>query len=151
MPPQPGERALDHPASGQDTKPAHARRWLRAGCHPDISEPSVGMLDNLHPPAQRGGDPVGKRALVPAVHPDQLEPRQPTAQRRQQRAGADPIRLVGGMDVCFAQQALRIDQQMALAPAHVLAAVVAARPPFSVVFVDWLSRIAALGVGSRPS
>ena len=32
-----------------------------------------------------------------------------------------------------------------------LAGVVAPRPPFSVVFTDWLSIMAALGVGSRPS
>jgi len=33
---------------------------------------------------------------------------------------------------------------------HLLAAVIASYAPFSTVFTDWLSRIAALGVASRP-
>jgi len=32
-----------------------------------------------------------------------------------------------------------------------LAGVITARPPFSVVFTDWLSMIAALGLSSRPA
>jgi hypothetical protein len=37
------------------------------------------------------------------------------------------------------------------APRHLLASVIATRPPFSVVFTDWLSIMAALGVGSLPA
>jgi hypothetical protein len=42
-------------------------------------------------------------------------------------------------------QSERIDNDVPLAPIYLLAAVVAARPPFSVVFTDWLSMIPALG------
>jgi phosphoenolpyruvate carboxylase len=49
------------------------------------------------------------------------------------------------------QQAQGIDEDVALAAVDVLRGIVAPRPPFSVVLTDWLSRIAALGVGSRPA
>jgi ABC-type oligopeptide transport system substrate-binding subunit len=38
-----------------------------------------------------------------------------------------------------------VDDDVPLAPIYLLAAVVAAWPPFSVVFTDWLSMIPALG------
>ena len=47
--------------------------------------------------------------------------------------------------------ALRIDQHVALAPLHLLGEVKALQPPFSVVFTDWLSMMAAEGWGSRPA
>ena len=47
-------------------------------------------------------------------------------------------------------QAERIDKDMPFAAFDLLAGVVTALPPFPVLTV-WLSRIAALGVGLRPS
>jgi hypothetical protein len=55
------------------------------------------------------------------------------------------------MDHYSQQQSQGIHHNMALAPRYLLAGVVAAWPPFSVVFTDWLSMIAALGVDCRPS
>jgi hypothetical protein len=49
------------------------------------------------------------------------------------------------------QQPQGIHHDMALAPLHLLAGVVASWPPFSVVFTLWLSIMAAEGVGSLPS
>ena len=40
---------------------------------------------------------------------------------------------------------------MALASHHLLTSVISTRPPLSVVLTDWLSMMAALGVGSLPS
>ena len=48
------------------------------------------------------------------------------------------------------QQALGIHHYVALAPLHLLACVVTPWPPFSAVFTDWLSMIAALGLVRRP-
>jgi hypothetical protein len=45
----------------------------------------------------------------------------------------------------------RVYDEMAFPPLDLLACIVAAWPPFSVVFTLWLSMIAALGVGSRPA
>ena len=48
-------------------------------------------------------------------------------------------------------KALRIGQDMPFAAFDLLAAVKAAKPPFSAVLTDWLSMMAALGVGARPA
>jgi len=55
------------------------------------------------------------------------------------------------MDHNHEQQAERVYQYVALAAVDLLARVVTADPPFSVVLTDWLSMIAALGCGSRPA
>ena len=55
------------------------------------------------------------------------------------------------MDECMQDQPIRIDKQVALAALDLFAPIVAASPPFCVVFTDWLSMIAALGVGWLPS
>jgi hypothetical protein len=49
------------------------------------------------------------------------------------------------------QQPLRVDRNLALAPPDLFGGIVAARPPFSVVFTLWLSMMAAVGLASRPS
>jgi hypothetical protein len=54
------------------------------------------------------------------------------------------------MDDDLEQEALGIDEDVALATGDFLAPVVAAAPPFSVVLTVWLSMMAALGVDSRP-
>jgi hypothetical protein len=43
-----------------------------------------------------------------------------------------------------------VDGHVSLAPLDLIATIVPAKPSFSVVFTDWLSMIAADGVGSRP-
>jgi hypothetical protein len=55
------------------------------------------------------------------------------------------------MDENLQDQPIRVDEQVALAPLDLLTAIKAASPPFCVVFTDWLSMIAALGVGLRPA
>jgi hypothetical protein len=40
---------------------------------------------------------------------------------------------------------------MAFAAVDLLAGIITAPPPFSAVFTDWLSMMAALGLTSRPS
>ena len=58
----------------------------------------------------------------------------------------DPCR----MDHHDQQETEDIDHDVALAPTDALAAVIAAGPPFSVVFTVWLSMIPALGSRVRP-
>jgi len=55
------------------------------------------------------------------------------------------------MDHDREQKPRSIDYDVPLSAVDLLARVVSAEPPFSVVFTDWLSTMAALGVGSRPS
>jgi hypothetical protein len=49
------------------------------------------------------------------------------------------------------QQPHGVDYDVALAAVDLLPRIEATGPPFSVVFTDWLSMMAALGVGSRPA
>lgn len=65
--------------------------------------------------------------------------------------GAGTVLDVGRMNHRFQEQTQRIRQKMALPAAQSLVAVIAMDPPFSVVFADWLSMIAALGDASRPA
>ena len=58
---------------------------------------------------------------------------------------------VGRVNDHTQQQTDRIDQNMPFPAFYLFARIVTTRPPFSVVFTDWLSIIAALGVGSRPA
>jgi hypothetical protein len=58
---------------------------------------------------------------------------------------------IGGMHHHRHHHAHGIHQQMACASVDGFASISPARPPFSVVVTDWLSRIAALGAASRPA
>jgi hypothetical protein len=55
------------------------------------------------------------------------------------------------MDNDGEDQPERVDDDVSLASLDLLATIVTAWPPFSVVFTVWLSMITALGVGSRPA
>ncbi len=72
-------------------------------------------------------------------------------QMAQHEAGAIAVLDIGRVDDDLEQQPLRIHGDVAFASLHFFAAVVAARPPLCVVFTDWLSMLAALGVASRPA
>jgi hypothetical protein len=92
-----------------------------------------------------------KPPFLYATHgPDQLEPRKATLERPEELFATVMILDVGFMDQHACDQPRGIHEQMPLAPFHALAAIVAAPPPFWLVFTDWLSMMAALGVGSRP-
>ena len=51
----------------------------------------------------------------------------------------------------FQQHSHRIHDYVSLSSEHLLTGVIATRPPFSVVFTDWLSIIAAVGIALLPS
>ena len=74
-------------------------------------------------------------------------------QARHQQRAAVAVLDVGGVDDGVHQQALCIDQNMALLALDLLAGIVAmrvdTRPPFSALFTLWLSMIAAVGEASR--
>jgi len=74
-------------------------------------------------------------------------------QCRQQREAAVAILNVGGGDEAVQEQALRIDQDMALLALDQLTRVEAVRidasPPFSALFTLWLSMMQAVGLASR--
>ena len=115
----------------------------------------VGPFDDLglETGEQAGQRAVKDRPLIGAVGKQRLQKREQSEQRRQQRDAAVAILDVGGGDAAVQQQALGIDQDMALLALDQLARIEAvpidARPPFSALFTLWLSMMQAVGLASR--
>src|SRR6185437_15003259 len=90
------------------------------------------------------------RPLVAAVGVELDEKREGAEQARHHQRPAVPVLNVAGVHERVHQQALRIDEDMALLALDLLAGVVArrvdGRPPFSALFTLWLSMIAAVGL-----
>jgi hypothetical protein len=115
---EPAEGAFHNPAPLQDLKTFSVPRTFH-----DHESPS---------PARR--DPRNELARIPPIRPEQLESREASDQCRQDRFGAITVLDAGRMDYHDQQETEDIDHNVALAPADALAAVIAAEPPFSVVF-----------------
>ena len=100
-----------------------------------------------------GQGAVKDRPLIGAVGKQFFEKGKQIEQRRQEHEAAVAILNVGGGDEAVQQQALGIDQNMALLALDQLARVEAvridARPPFSALFTLWLSMMQAVGLASR--
>ncbi len=108
-------------------------------------------LYDLQHPASESASPILQLTSIPAVSPDQFKPGKSST-----KLGQHKLCSVTVLDVCSVnhyrhKQSYSVNYDVALAPADLLACIITPRPPFSVVFTDWLSMIAALGVGSRPS
>lgn len=95
--------------------------------------------------------PVDELTCISAISPDPAQAGEATFQERQDQAGAIPVLDVRRMDDDSQDQPERVDDNVPLAAVDLLARVIAARPPFSVVLTLWLSTIAALGLRGRPS
>jgi len=136
----PGKRALDHPAALEDTKatgtdllPIHFDPFR----DPNPSQAAPGMFDDLDVPPQLRLDPLAEAfLLVSAIGPDQLETRKDPLERRKQGLAAASVLDVGFMHQHVQNQPICIDEQMALTAFDLLAAVIAAGPPFWVVLTD---------------
>lgn len=131
---QPAEGALDHPS---------ARKHHEAF---DI----IRSFHDLQHPTSKRRNPGNELASIPAVSPDEPQPREGALEFLQCQLGAVSILNPGTMYDYYQQQTQRIYHQVAFAPLYLLARVEAVVPPFCVVFTDWVSMIAAEGVGSRP-
>ena len=131
---EPSKRSLHHPSTrkdmeafGADLLPVHFRPFRGPGS----SQATPGMLDNLDLPAQCRLDPLNKAAFaVAAIGPDQLEPRQTCSQRPEQIFATIVILQTRLMHQQVDKQAVGIYQDMALTAFDLLAAIVAAPPPF---------------------
>jgi len=131
---QPRQRALHHPAPRQHNELAF-----------------IGTFHDLQEPATKLIDPLNQLPGISAVGPAQLQPWEAPCELLQHQLGPIPVLHVGSVHDHCQQQAHGVDHNVSLPAGHFLAGVVAARPPFSVVFTLWLSMIAALGLISRPA
>ena len=134
-PTQPAKGALHDPSARQHLKMVAVRR----------------TLDNLQKPTTECIGPLYQLSCITAIGPDQLESRKSPHKLRKHKFGPVSVLYIRSMDDNSQQQSQGINHDMAFTPRHLLARIVATRPPFSVVFTDWLSMMAALGVGSCPS
>jgi hypothetical protein len=95
------------------------------------------MFHNLDVPSQLRLDPLAEAfLLIAAIRPDQLETGKDPFERRKHEPAATVVLDVGFLHEHVQDQAGGIDQQVALAPLDLLAAIIAALPPFCVVFTD---------------
>src|SRR5271165_5274695 len=136
---EPGESGFDDPALGQDDEGLGRIRPLNdLDHHARQSSPDVAL--KLPPSIAAVGKELGQE-------------RKGAEQGRHQRCAAVTVLDVGGVDDRMHQQALRIDEDVALFAHDLLAGVVTRRidagPPFSVLLTLWLSMIAAVGLASR--
>jgi len=132
---EPSQGAFHDPALGQD------REAIRR----------VGALDNLH----LNAEPlltIGLQGftLITAIQ-NQACPTPVEWHSPQHVAQPFAVLPVGWMDFDSDQQAQRVDGNVPFTTFDQLAAIEAARPPFSVVLTDWLSAIRRLGSISRPA
>ena len=132
---QPSQRSFYYPSFGQHFELMTSSR----------------TFDDFQQPAGVGLDPVNQLPSVSRVGPDQLEPRGSPDQPVQDQFGSMPILDISGLDYDSQQHSHGVYDDMPFASRHLLARIIAARPPFPVVFTDWLSMMAALGVGCLPS
>ena len=106
---------------------------------------------NLQYPARCGQHPINQLTGVTSVRPYQLQVRKPSYQLIDDQLCAISVLDVSRMNHDGQQQPYGVHDDVTLAPHHLLTSIIATRPPFSVVFTDWLSMMAALGVGLLPS
>ena len=135
---EPSERSLYYPPTrkdmeppGPDLLPIHFSPFRG----PDASHATPGVFDNLDLPAQRRLDPLDKTTfVVGAIGPDQLETRKALSEGPEQVFATIMVLKTGLMHEQMHDQPIGVDEQVPLAAFDLLAAVVAARPPFWLVF-----------------
>jgi len=132
---QPGNRPFHHLASRQHVEARYPMGTLAA-----VQEPATNALHPFHHLASIA--PIGPHHPQVRLLPMEVAHHQPCPV---------PVLDIGGMHHHRHHHAHGIHQQMACASVEVVASISPARPPFSVVVTDWLSRIAALGAASRPA
>lgn len=137
-PSQPGKRAFYHPPTGNDFEPGEV----------------IGALYDLDFDVQMFCHPVEKGAVIATIRPDFGEAGKLLGDTFEQRLGSLAFSQVGSRHKDRQDKSVGIYKQMTFAPFDLLVAVEAdgvltGLPPLSVVFTDWLSRMAAEGVGSR--
>lgn len=132
---QPAECTLDHPAVGQDFEACQI----------------VSSFNYFQHPTTQLLGPLNQLASIPAIGPNEFQARAFSLHGLQQQFRAISILNVRRMNDDCDQQPQSIYCKVPFASLYFLSRVIAANPFFSVVFTDWLSMIAALGLHFRPA
>ena len=102
-------------------------------------------------PSTSGSSPGHQLTSVASIGPDHPQSGKPTQQFGQHQPGAVLVLNAGSMHHHGQEQSHGVHYNVPLASGNPFTRVIAPRPPFSVVFTDWLLMMAALGVASRPA
>ena len=140
--PDPGQRAFHHPPAGQDRKRWH---WRWFDIH-GIPSPASGPLDDLQAPTPVHGQPQAQRVTpIGHVGPHASPLREGGKRRGQEPGRRGRLTQIGCVDQDTQEETRRLNEEMALAAVEFFGAIVAVRPPFSVVFTVCASTMAAEG------
>ncbi len=101
--------------------------------------------------ATKCGNPLEELSSITTICPNEPKAQELLPNQTKQELGTITILDVGGMHHYGNYQTHSIYEQMPLAPVNFLPGIISMEPPFSVVFTDWLSMMAALGSASRAS
>ena len=138
----------ESPVSAQPAKSAFynppTRQHLKAMAVPSAP-------DHLNQPASQDESPIHQLSGIGAIGSNQVEPGESPHQLVQHQLGPIPVLNVRRMHHHGQKQPHGVNHNVTLAAFHLLISVIATRPPFSVIFTDWLSMMAAEGVDSLPS
>ena len=130
---KPSEGSLDDPTFGQNLEAS------------DI----VAAFDDLQNPVAHVSCPLDQFSGVSPIGPNPFQSGELPNQVGQHQLGPVAVLDIGRMHHDHQKQAQRVYNDVPLAAFDLLAGIVAACPPFSTVFTDWLSMIAAEGLGFR--
>jgi len=132
---QPRKGPFDHPPAGQDRKTFNV----------------FTAFDNLQHPMTEISRPLDELACISTVCPDQRQAGEMTRQFLQDQFSPVAVLDAGCVHHHCHHQTECINHQMAFSARYLLASVITSVPPFEAVLMDWLSIIAALGLGCRPA
>ena len=111
----------------------------------------VASFYNFQNPATQLPSPLDEFARIPGVCPNQFQAGEIPLELFKQQLRTVSILNIRRMNNQPDQHSHCIHGDVALAPLYFLPRVIAANSFFSVVFTDWLSMTAALGLASRPA
>ena len=135
---QPSESSLHNPSAWKDVK----------------AFDSIGPFHNLQTEVVAGSqrkDPLNQFPCGSPISPDEPDAQIGIAYQMEKDFRSITILNVGCMNDYSNNQSKCVYEEMTFAAVYLLAGIISMEPPFSVVLTDWLSIIAALGSGSRPS
>ena len=147
IPTDPGYRSLNNPSAREMTETWHRWRfniyWIPA--------PLSRTLDNFQLPSTYLLNPLLEcRAPVAHISPNHLQSRTVNLSCSENKEGSLSIRYPCRVRDGTQQQTSCINDNVAFTPADFLRSVVTVNPPFSVVFTDCESMMAAEGWAARP-
>lgn len=110
----------------------------------------VWPTDNFQRGTRRRAHLVDTAPCVATVGPNQSKSRELVYGKGNRSGRGFSVMDGRRVDVDRQRHPQRVDDQVPLAPLQLLAAVVAAKAPFSLVFTVWLSMIPAVGTAALP-